>query len=87
MTMPDLDLGAIVNGGAFVVLAWLVRHTFQVTIPRLAADFRAALTEVTTAWREDLRAERDVVRGLVAEVRDLAKEVRELAEIVAEMKA
>lgn len=58
---------------AFALVAWLVKHTFSKTIPRLAEDFKAMLVsqqELTkaerTAFVEELRLQR---REFLEEIR------------------
>lgn len=47
------------NLGAFIVLVWLVRHTFKFTIPRLAKDFKEELQLQRETFTEELRTERE----------------------------
>lgn len=49
-------------GGAFGLVVWVVQRTFKHTIPRLAEDFRAALTQQQAAYREDLKETREAFR-------------------------
>lgn len=47
-----------VNGGAFVILAWLIRHTFQHTVPRIVSQFSQSLKEQQGTFQEEMRLER-----------------------------
>jgi hypothetical protein len=43
------------NAGGFALVAWLVRHTFAHTIPRLAKDFRDSIDEQRKEFLGELR--------------------------------
>lgn len=57
--METQELGtafeAFANLGAFALVAWLVRHTFSHTIPRLADSFSSALKEQRVEFLTALR--------------------------------
>ena len=65
----EIWLGVAVNLSAFGLMAWLVRHTFTKTIPRLATDFREMLEGQRVTFREELRDTRDVFRDELKEER------------------
>lgn len=86
-------LGVIVNLGAFGLMAWLVRHTFTRTIPRLAREFREELAlqrtgffgelkDQRSAFREELREERNVhatyMDKVSSSVRALSDDLKEV---------
>ncbi len=52
-------VGASIQGGAFFLVAWLVRRVFQHTIPRLSEDFKESLSTVTKTFKEELREQRN----------------------------
>ena len=56
------DAGSLIetfgNLCAFGLVAWLVKHTFSKTIPRLAEDFKTMLTEQRVAAVNTINAER-----------------------------
>lgn len=51
-------LGTGLNVGAFGLVAWLVKHTFSHTIPRLAEGFEKALTEHRVEFATALQEQR-----------------------------
>lgn len=52
-------LKLLVNGGAFVILAWLIRHTFTHTVPRIVDQFSESLKDQQGTFREEMRLERE----------------------------
>lgn len=87
-------LSVVVNLGAFGLVAWLVKHTFTHTIPRLAKEFREQLDAQRTAFtgelkdqrsafREELREERrchcEKLDHLACAIRDLSDRVKDKA--------
>lgn len=85
------------NLGAFGLVAWLVKHTFTHTIPRLAKEFREQLDAQRTAFvgelkdqraafREELREERqchcDKLDSLTCSIRRLADNVKDRSDHV-----
>lgn len=56
------EAGAIVsavgNVGAFGLIAWLIKHTFGHTIPRLASDFRESIASERDAYMEEAKQQR-----------------------------
>lgn len=62
-------LGVAVNLGAFGLVAWLVKHTFTHTIPRLAKEFREQLDAQRTAFSAELKDQRAAFREELREER------------------
>lgn len=62
-------LGVIGNLGAFGLVAWLVRHTFAHTIPRLAREFREQLDSQRAAFVGELKDQRAAFREELREER------------------
>ncbi len=60
--LGSVDPAALVNGGALLLVMWLVYHTFKHTIPRLAGDFKQTLKEQRDSFIEELREERRMCR-------------------------
>lgn len=62
-------LGVAVNLGAFGLVAWLVKHTFTHTIPRLAKEFREQLDAQRTSFTSELKDQRAAFREELREER------------------
>ena len=74
-------IGAGVNFGAFSLVAWLVRHTFSHTIPRLASDFQKMLTDQREAAVATINSERTTfIEESRTSRRDFLEELRRLSD-------
>lgn len=74
-------IGAVGNFAAFSLVAWLVRHTFSHTIPRLAEDFQKMLTDQRKAAVDTINAERvSFIEETRAQRRDFLEELRRLSQ-------
>ena len=74
-----VPFGVIANLGAFTLVAWLVRHTFTHTIPRLAKDFKESLLAQRQEFLEQLRQQReDFKEELKAQREKIANTIDEL---------
>ena len=62
-------LSVVVNLGAFGLMAWLVRHTFTHTIPRLAKEFREQLESQRASFIGELKDQRVLFREELREER------------------
>jgi hypothetical protein len=83
-----LDPAALVNGGALILVIWLVIHTFKHTIPRLVDDFKVAIKEQRNSFVEELREERKMFREELGAQRDeLAKLTSELHNLRDDLRA
>lgn len=69
----EIILNLVGGLGTFGVVVWLVYHTFTKTIPRLAKDFKEALTQTRDDFRDSLKQERDDFRASLDEHRDFFK--------------
>lgn len=58
----------IIQGGALVLVAWIVRHVFTVLIPRQQADFTATLNNITREHREGINGLRGSVDSLAEKI-------------------
>lgn len=77
----------VINGGAFVILAWLIRHTFQHTVPRIVDQFTVALKDQQTVFREEMAATRESsAESLRLEREAHTKEVDEFWKYLADQK-
>lgn len=73
-------IGAGMNLGAFSLVAWLVRHTFSHTIPRLAEQFQEMLTAQREAAITSSQSERAAyIEDAKAQRRDFLEELRRLS--------
>jgi hypothetical protein len=78
--LQGVDPAALANGGALLLVMWLVFHTFKHTIPRLAKDFNTALKEQRASFIEELREERNMCREeLAAQRQEFGLKINELA--------
>lgn len=69
------------NFGAFALVAWLVRHTFNHTIPRLAEDFKDMLTAQREAAVGTINSERTAfIEEQKAQRKDFLDELRRLTD-------
>lgn len=64
---PLLETGA--TGTIILLVAWLVRRVFTHTIPRLATDFKEALTNQQTLFLKQLDEQRIDFKEALAEQR------------------
>lgn len=72
---PLFETGAL--GTCIVLVAWLVRRVFTHTIPRLAADFKEALTNQQTAFLAQLDQQRcDFHEALVDQRKDFREALK-----------
>lgn len=86
--IPDAEFFKIaLQGGSFVLVAWLVTHVFRHTLPRLAdafdrtinvqrAEFLAALEKQRVEFREEIHLERGTYERGIREVLTELKEIR-----------
>ena len=86
--IPDIEFFKIaLQGGSFVLVAWLVTWTFRHTIPRLAdqfdrtinaqrVEFLAALDKQRTEFREEIHLERGTHERGIHEVLTELREIR-----------
>jgi glutathionylspermidine synthase len=71
------------NIGAISLIAWLVRHTFQHTIPRLADQFAKSLEDTRKSFTEALDKQHLHYMAVVDRLRDDSKaERREFIETI-----
>jgi hypothetical protein len=71
---PELQVQAMwvgigVNVGAFALVAWLFRHTFTQTIPRLVESFDNALALQRKTFENQAAEQREAFRSELAECR------------------
>ena len=83
--IPDAEmLKLFLQGGSFVVMAWLVTHVFRHTLPRLAEQFdttvngqrKEFLEEIgrqRTEFREELHLEREAFAKRLGEIVDTVR--------------
>jgi len=67
-----LQTGAM--GALITLVVWVVRRTFTHTIPRLATDFKEALSKQADAFSKQLEDQREDFKSVLAEQREDFKE-------------
>lgn len=86
---PEVETGLQIGGyaGLFGLFAWLVRHVFQHTIPRLATAFEKSLERNDQTFQKSLDKCLQTFREEMAEqrraARDLANQDRQALEAMA----
>lgn len=72
------------NFSAIALVAWLVKHTFQHTIPRLAATFEKAISKLTDDFKSELTACRN---ELTQQRQEFREELRDERAVTSELNA